>query len=73
MAFDIDDPETELLVRTLAERWGVSSDEAIRRAVARELQETSPQETSRIQVRTVAELADSGEGVVRPGGLDRPR
>lgn len=73
MAFDIDDPETELPVRTLAERWSVSSDEAIRRAVARELQETSPQETSRIQVRTVAELADSGEGVVRSGGLDRPR
>ncbi|WP_227440027.1 type II toxin-antitoxin system VapB family antitoxin [Methylobacterium sp. W2] len=73
MAFDIDDPETELLVRSLAERWRVSPEEAIRRALANELQETSrqetsPQETSRIPVRP---LADRGEGVERSGGLDR--
>ena len=73
MAFDIDDPETELLVKVLAERWGVSSDEAIRRAVARELQETSRQETSRLHGPSLTGLADTGRGVERPGGVDRRR
>ncbi len=38
MALDIDDAETERLVRTLAERRGVSRDEAIQSAVRDALQ-----------------------------------
>ncbi|GJE56689.1 MULTISPECIES: type II toxin-antitoxin system VapB family antitoxin [Methylobacterium] len=38
MALDIDDAETEQLVQTLAERRGVSTDEAIKSAVRDALQ-----------------------------------
>jgi hypothetical protein len=73
MAFDIDDPETELLVKILAERWRVSPEEAIRRALANELQETSRQETSRQETSqfrdpSVVGRGDRGEGVERSGG-----
>lgn len=68
MAFDIDDPETELLVKILAERWRVSPEEAIRRALANELQETSRQETSQFRDPSVVGRGDRGEGVERSGG-----
>jgi antitoxin VapB len=38
VAFDIDDAETERLIQVLAERRGVSTDEAIKSAVRNELQ-----------------------------------
>ena len=39
MAFDICDDETERLIQMLAERLGVSSEEAVRIAVSNELRQ----------------------------------
>lgn len=51
MAFDIDDPETERLVRVLAERLGVSPEEAIRRAAGNELRRDDEAVTAPDRVR----------------------
>lgn len=66
MAFDIDDPETERVVRVPAERLGVSPEEAIRRAVASGLRREDETASFRERIRLIQEHIAS----YPPAGLE---
>ena len=55
MALDIHDPETERLVRRLAEREGISPDEAVKRAVGNELRRDAEKLSLRERIRPIQE------------------
>ena len=55
MALDIQDPETERLVRTLAERDGIPPAEAVKRAVSNELLRDAEKLSLRERIRPIQE------------------
>lgn len=57
MSLDIQDPETEHLVQTLAARRGLSSDEAIKLAVGNELQRQDEKLSLRERIRPIQDRA----------------
>ena len=57
MSLDIHDPETERLVQTLAERRGLTSDEAIKLAVGNELRRADETQNLWERIRPIQDRA----------------
>lgn len=55
MAFHVRDPQTDRLVRDLAEKLGVGLTEAVRLAVSNELQRAEQKEPLYVRLRRIAE------------------